>query len=258
MVGSVHAQVMQRKGTFPHNHRHTHAAAPSDFTPPAPPAAKTPFSEAAPAPAPAPAPASTAAPVSSAGSGNLPPSLLDQPAQPAKIKLSNGELSIEAQNSSLSELLHQISAATGMKVEGLAADQRIFGSYGPGTPRQVLLSLLVGSGYNVVMLGGAANQVPLRLELSSPNQASAAPAANTPTQAGQASEATAAAPRPPTRTFTPPRQQQEPSAQNEDQQLQQHGNEPPQNGVRTPQQLLQQLQQLHDREQQQQEQQEPQ
>jgi hypothetical protein len=57
-----------------------------------------------------------------------------------------------------------------MKIEGLrsggTADQRIFGSYGPGTPREVLSELLNGSGYNVLMLGVTASGAPRELTLT--------------------------------------------------------------------------------------------
>jgi hypothetical protein len=51
-------------------------------------------------------------------------------------------------------------------VEGLTRDQRIFGSYGPGPGRDVLLKLLDGSGYNVIMIGGRDADAPLEIVLS--------------------------------------------------------------------------------------------
>jgi hypothetical protein len=80
-------------------------------------------------------------------------SLLQHPAKPAQVTISTGSLTIKADNSSLSQILHDISTSTGMKVEGLGQDERIFGAYGPGDPREVLLSLLEGFGYNVLMVG---------------------------------------------------------------------------------------------------------
>ena len=57
-----------------------------------------------------------------------------------------------------------------MKIEGLQADskgdQRVFGSYGPGVPRDVLSDLLNGSGYNVMMLGVTPSGVPRELALT--------------------------------------------------------------------------------------------
>jgi len=91
-------------------------------------------------------------------------SLLQHPAKPADVAVTPGSLSIKADNSSLSQILQEISKSTGMKVDGLGQDERIFGTYGPGDPREVLLSLLEGSGYNVLMVGedkGAPRQLSL-------------------------------------------------------------------------------------------------
>lgn len=231
--GSANAQVMRPAGTFPH----AAGSSQSTATPPPPPAAQTPFS----------ASSSKAAlastPPTVPSTGGLPPSLLDQPAQAAQVRLSNGRLSIDAHNSSLMAILHQISSNTGMKVQGLNTDQRIFGSYGPGSPREVLLSLLDGSGYNVMMVGGTAAEAPLRLELSSPTQVSGAPVANTPTQAAEASDNadnsddTIPQQPPPPVVFSNGQQPDQPEQQQQ----------PSPNHVRTPQQMLQQLEQMHDR-----------
>jgi hypothetical protein len=98
----------------------------------------------------------------------LPPPA-DQPPNPAVIRWDSRSLEIEASNSSLDQILRQVAAATGAKLEGLTQDprlfdqrifdqrifdQRIFGTYGPGPGRDVLSKLLEGSGYNVVMYGG--------------------------------------------------------------------------------------------------------
>jgi hypothetical protein len=99
-----------------------------------------------------------------------PSSLLDHPPQPAKVTLGSGKLTVQADNSSLSEILRQISKASGMKVEGLQAtssgSQRVFGSYGPGAPREVLSELLDGAGYNVLMLGATSSGAPRQLALT--------------------------------------------------------------------------------------------
>jgi len=93
-------------------------------------------------------------------------SLLDQPAKPAQVHLDATGLSVKADNSALTEILHNISAQTGMTVDGLPRDQRIFGSYGPAPPREVLSALLVGLGYNVMMVGALDNGAPRELMLS--------------------------------------------------------------------------------------------
>ncbi len=108
-------------------------------------------------------------------------SLLQQPAKPAQVTVAPGTLAIKADNSSLSQILQEISKSTGMKVDGLGRDDRIFGSYGPGEPREVLLSLLEGSGYNVLMIGdnkGAPRQLSLSQRAAGNAVASTAPARN--------------------------------------------------------------------------------
>jgi len=54
----------------------------------------------------------------------------------------------DAHNSSLSEILKNLEASSGMAVDGFDKDSRIFGVYGPGSPRDVLSDLLDGAGYN--------------------------------------------------------------------------------------------------------------
>jgi hypothetical protein len=87
-------------------------------------------------------------------------------------------LEIEASNSSLNQILHQVAAETGAKFEGLTRDQRIFGSYGPGPGRDVLLKLLDGSGYNVLMIVGRDADTPLEIVLSAQSPAGVQAAAN--------------------------------------------------------------------------------
>ena len=50
------------------------------------------------------------------------------------------------QELSLDEILHEVAAEMDAKLEGLAQDQRIFGTYGPGPAREVLSKLLDGCG----------------------------------------------------------------------------------------------------------------
>lgn len=85
---------------------------------------------------------------------------------PATVVWDAQGLQIKADNSSLDQILHQVAQDTGSKVEGLSQDQRVFGSFGPGDPRDVLSQLLDGSGYNVLMLGGQDNGAPDEIVLS--------------------------------------------------------------------------------------------
>jgi len=85
---------------------------------------------------------------------------------PASVVWDSHGLSIEATNSSLEQILKDISTATGAKVDGLAADQRVFGAFGPGQARDVLSQLLLGSGYNVIMIGDQGQGAPKQILLS--------------------------------------------------------------------------------------------
>jgi hypothetical protein len=76
-------------------------------------------------------------------------------------------LRIEAKNSSLHQILEDVSTATGAKVEGMGSDERIFGAYGPGQARDVLSQLLQGSGYNILMVGDQGQGAPRQIVLSS-------------------------------------------------------------------------------------------
>lgn len=124
--------------------------------------------QAAPAPVPPPPPQPTVA-----------PSLFEQPPAPATVTAAKNLLTVKAENSSLTQILHQVSSATGMRLDGLGGDERVFGSFGPGAPRDVLTTLLNGTSYNVVMVGDLPNGAPRELVLSSRASGDASqPAAN--------------------------------------------------------------------------------
>lgn len=107
----------------------------------------------------APAPAPPTAPKPPDWPANDPPAL-------ANVVWDSHGLSIQAANSSLDQILKDVSTETGAKVEGFSKDQRIFGSYGPGPTREVLSELLDGSGYNLLMVGGRTADDPLQVVLS--------------------------------------------------------------------------------------------
>ncbi|MGD0829667.1 MAG: hypothetical protein ABR907_01905 [Terracidiphilus sp.] len=76
-------------------------------------------------------------------------------------------LSIEASNSSLRQILDDVAAVTGAKVDGLGPDERIFGSFGPGRANDVIFQLLHGSDYNVLMIGDQGQGTPRQILLTS-------------------------------------------------------------------------------------------
>jgi hypothetical protein len=86
--------------------------------------------------------------------------------EPATVTLSNGKLTITAKNSDLTAILQQVAHSSGMSIDGLGKSTRVFGVYGPGSPRDVLADLLDGSDYNFAMLGGGGGSAPAKLVLS--------------------------------------------------------------------------------------------
>jgi len=102
----------------------------------------------------------------------------DQPA-PARIVWDSQGLRIEAANSSLSEILTEVSSLTGAQVDGFATDARVYGQYGPGPARDVLSQLLEGTGYNVIMIGDLGQGAPRELVLTTRTAGAAPSAAHT-------------------------------------------------------------------------------
>jgi hypothetical protein len=72
----------------------------------------------------------------------------------AQVTLANGTLSVIADNSSLNQILRQISHETGIKITGGVVDERVFGKYGPDAPGQILAQLLDGTGSNMILVAG--------------------------------------------------------------------------------------------------------
>ncbi len=114
---------------------------------------------AAPLPAPPVVPAAPVYPI--------PPA--QQPAVPAQIVYDGHQLTIKAENASLTEILTEVGKQTGMTVSGLNGDMRVYGNYGPGTVNQTLTALLNGCPYNFVIIGGDATHPPKQLQLSLSN-----------------------------------------------------------------------------------------
>lgn len=110
--------------------------------------------------------AATVAPAPVAPPPPLPPA--QQPAKVATVDFKNGLLTVHAQNSSLIGILDQVHHQTGLVVDGLTHDQRIYGQYGPGNISTTLSALLDGSGYDFVIVGNGSSRTPPRLMLSPP------------------------------------------------------------------------------------------
>jgi hypothetical protein len=74
-----------------------------------------------------------------------------RPPKRAQVTYANDTLSISADNSSLNQILRQVSSTTGVKITGGVTDERVFGEYGPATLAQTLASLLDGTGSNMLL-----------------------------------------------------------------------------------------------------------
>jgi hypothetical protein len=72
------------------------------------------------------------------------------PPRRATVTFANGQLTVSASNSSLNQILREISRLTRIKITGGVAEERVFGDYGPGTPADVLGTLLDGTGSNIL------------------------------------------------------------------------------------------------------------
>jgi hypothetical protein len=87
-------------------------------------------------------------------------------------------LRIEAANSSLKQILDEVSTATGAEIQGMGSDQRVFGAYGPGQARDVLSQLLQGSGYNILMIGDQGQGAPRQILLTARDAGDSSSSAN--------------------------------------------------------------------------------
>ena len=167
--------------------------------------------------------------------------------KPARVVWDSHGLRVEASNSSLDQILHEVAADTGAKVEGMNQDQRIFGNFGPGPARDVLTQLLDGSGYNLLLIGDMGQGTPRQIVLSTRSTGSGQPAARQ--SRPQEEEDTAEEPDP-----QPEPVQMQPQPQPQPQQMQ--GNPFGGGGApRSPQEIMQEMQQRQQQMQQQQQQQ---
>ncbi len=77
------------------------------------------------------------------------------PPHRAVVVYANGRLSVEANNSSLNQILWAIGQWMGMKITGGVQDERVYGSYGPADPATVLSALIDGTGSNMLLKTGS-------------------------------------------------------------------------------------------------------
>jgi hypothetical protein len=86
----------------------------------------------------------------------VPPTMAQLPATPPKVTYQNGALFINAENSTLGDILREVQKHTGATIDVPPnASERVVARLGPAPPRDVLASLLNGSSFNYVMVGSA-------------------------------------------------------------------------------------------------------
>jgi len=86
------------------------------------------------------------------------------PLNGASVEFTDGQLTVHANNATLSEVLFQIQKKTGAEIAIPAGTEQdmVAGDLGPGTPSEVLSQLLNGSGLNFVVVGSDRNPKILR------------------------------------------------------------------------------------------------
>lgn len=212
---------------------------------------------------------------------------------PPQVTFERGQLTINAPNSSLADILNAVRQQTGTHVEfpSSANQERVAVQIGPGNPRDVLTELLNGSPFDYVLLGSDQDPTAVTQMIVTRRQPTGtavatkstnpAPAQPEPSsddednETGQAAETPAPAPARPAGIGQPvpgqpvnraqplpgsaqPIGQPVPMANNPDQNAPQPAEpgtvQPPQNGPKTPEQLLQELQRMQRQEQQKQQQ----
>lgn len=191
-----------------------------------------------------------------------PPTLEEQPPAPPQVSYQNGQLSIDSRNATLSQVLRSVQTQTGASVDipPGAGSERVVASLGPGTPKDVLASLLNGSKFNYVILGEANNPGVVQKVILMAKSASATDAAGLSTAQNSARPPSAPPPAEPADDEYP---QNEPEVENQNQMV------PGQPGMpgseqltpdvsnpagRTPEQMLQELQRMQQQQQQMQQQ----
>jgi len=88
----------------------------------------------------------------------LPATLMNSAPVKPEVTMENGQLTIDAPNSTLSDVLSGIHHATGASIEGASPTERVAVKLGPGTPEQVIAALLRGTPYDYVILGTLGKQ----------------------------------------------------------------------------------------------------
>lgn len=102
-----------------------------------------------------------------------PPTLEQSPPTAPRVNLQNGQLTIDAPNSTLAQILRAVQARTGASIDipSSAGNERVVAQLGPGLPRDVLNTLLNGSKFDYVILGVTGDPGGIQKVILTPRQA---------------------------------------------------------------------------------------
>lgn len=120
----------------------------------------------------------------------VPATLMNSAPVKPTVTMERGLLTIDAPNSTLSDVLIGVQKATGAAIEGASPTERVAVRLGPGQPERVLAALLRGTPYDYVILGSLSRQdVVTRVLLTQASASSGSPAAaSAPSPASSESE----------------------------------------------------------------------
>ena len=196
-------------------------------------------------------------PLPSGPTGPVQPIPLDAiAAVPPQVSFENNQLTINAPNSTLADILRAVRKQTGAEIEVPSAPERVVTRLGPGPARDVVAQLLNGSRFNYVLLGSPSDDAVLTkvvlVAKAGPDTVAPPPPAATPAVAITQANNSAPPQEPPPDTDADQQTDDnsanaddsatDQAAQEADQQQQQQQNQD-QPGVKTPQQMLQEMQQ---------------
>ena len=177
-----------------------------------------------------------------------------QPPNPPRVSYMGGLLTVAAENATLADILKAVGNVTHATLEGTQPEaERVFGQFGPGAPRQVLNSILSGTRYDFILVGGVDDPGSVERIMLSPHGAAPAVRGNAGQMAARQNVPTPNPDDDDNDVAEQPVIQQQAPPPVPSEQVQPPGQQ--QQQVKTPEQLLQELQRLRQQQQQQQPQQ---
>ncbi|PWT82929.1 MAG: hypothetical protein C5B58_07380 [Acidobacteria bacterium] len=188
------------------------------------------------------------------------------PPRRAQISYINGDLAIAAYNSSLNQILREVSRLTGVRISGGVSEERVFGNYGPAPTSEVLRTLLDGTGSNILFVqatGDKPSELILTPRMGGPtppnphavafddNSEDVPPPSNPPIRQPSESQSIPAPQNVIPQPITPPPADSNSGATSPSSPTPNSNQQQSPNGVKTPQQIYEELQRLRQQQQQQ-------